>query len=739
MPTIAIVGSGSSSLGYIDGLIAKLALLPKDQQRQFRLEIFEKSPIAGSGLPYDKTIASLEHLINIHTVSTSMPAIAFSEDEQEKDDAIKRKAFFKWINNQENKDYIEKEFQKVFFDRFKKAYKRKYGDFSEDLFEGKMIFDEGFEQSEFYKINHDEEGFLEMLDYHRKKFATYKSKVEASYKEEKGFLPRIVYGFYAKALFDYKVAMLAKIIGPENIRIRTSTEVNGIEGVKTPKLRLKYGQESSEFDNVFIATGLWQEEPQAQEDDKYVSNIWPISNVENALEKAIDSAKKQGKKEARIAIKGTALSAIDVVRTIFKDGKEVDGVKLKVDMISRNGRLQKVKGNFTWLIQEWTKYFPQALESVFKEYGLEGQFDFNYRDEKVTHDQLNAGTHMAKLSQQIAKITQKIVADNKEKLIKEGKEPKDVFYMWQAVKLFFQIAQKAYENAAQSEEGERKAGLVEKAKYSRFMADFVEKNQNNYKLILDELFRFQDSNPFVQLEKDLAASQIGDTKDGDYIFENIYGLFMENIAFAKYLPKDELIFRKFYSRSFLGPLGAAMPPESAQHFLDLHKENVLDAKSVGYNQDSLRDMGYDLIIDTARNDTHKTTQSELLRSLIEAKVLDSSPITLSKEELSQFDPEYIRGKYGDEAARNMLKIAKETGENLTFDSNIIDKANFSAANSPNLTINLGAWGISAAIRSAKMSSEKLVSEFVAAQPLSVSPSKPLASAMAAQSSLQPTA
>lgn len=729
MTKIALIGSGSSSIGYMRGLIAELSKLTSDQRRQYQVRILEKSQIAGSGLPYDKHMVSPEHLFNVHTVSVSVPGVAMSDEPAEQARAIQeRDEFFRYINS--NKENLKKEFEEIFFKRFQRAFKRKFGAFNEADFQGVDIFSSGFQNTPFYQANQAKPGFLEMLDHHQKKFQNYVEKVEENIKNRNGFLPRIIYGFYSKALFDYHVNKLAGLIGAENITISTQTEVQALKKAEEQQLELDYKtlemQETQAFDEVFVATGLWQEEPDQEKNPKFIQNIWPVEKVEDAIHAAVANAYLQGRPEIKIGVIGTSLSAIDMTRTAFEEGEKIDGVKIKVDLLSRNGRFQKVKGSFRWLISEWIKYFPQALEGVFEKYGIpKSEFTFNYNNPNLAQDQANSSKHYNDLSNQLKKVVAKITEQNK------AKEGKDVLYLWQVLKLFMEISQETLKNVAAKEvDAARRQALLEKLRYYEETAKFVEENKDNYERIIDKLFETQDKDPFIQLRRDLEISTVGDTKDGEYIFENVYGFFIDALDTTKLmpsgervslLPADERIFRKIFSRSLVGQINAGMPPESAEYFLELHKKGILNAKDLGYDAKIERDAAprvtdshgnsqtYDLMIDTSRANVKKTTKSPLLKSLLEQGLLSTSPIKAEDLDVEYIHSKAAQTKYGKYLAE--IHKTKQQGSaegEIVFDDNVIDKSNFSPKNQPNLTIHLGVWGINGSMNSAKTAAESMV-------------------------------
>jgi uncharacterized NAD(P)/FAD-binding protein YdhS len=354
---IALVGSGSAAIGYLNAVRKKI-LQSGGDSKGLKIVVFEKSQIAGTGLPYDRSITAPEHLFNVQTVSSVVPTATLDGE-----DRLDRGQFIEWLNKDSTKIYLRSEFEKIFFERFKRAYRRKFGEFDDRLFGDKNIFDPAFEESEFYRQNQGKEVFVAMFEHHRRKFSSYVEKVERDAKDAYGFLPRIVYGFYSKALFDYQIEELRKL--GVDVEVRCETEVAAIQKISDAALAIvskgKH-QATEEFDHSFVASGLWHEEPSPYKNPNYVHNIWPANNVEELIERALKQAKEQGRDSIKIGILGTSLSAYDMFRTCFKDGMIVDGVRIEVDMCSRNGRLQKVKDNFNWLGESLTRHMPGAVE-----------------------------------------------------------------------------------------------------------------------------------------------------------------------------------------------------------------------------------------------------------------------------------------------------------------------------------------------------------------------------------------
>jgi uncharacterized NAD(P)/FAD-binding protein YdhS len=621
MKEVAIVGSGSSVIGYLDALRKKLQT---EKHQGLKITVFEKSQIAGSGLPYDKTMTSAEHLFNSQSVSTIVPIVTLKGVDQ-----VDRMAFFEWLKEGETKAYLRKEFENIFFERFKKAYRNKFGSFDEDGFLGKNIFTADFEESDFYKENAAKEGFVEMLQYHRTKFENYAKKIEADARDTHGFLPRIVYGFYSKVLFDYQVAKLREL-GVE-VEVRCGCEVALVKQVGEKILVQEKDADSAQvFDHCFVSTGLWQQEESPYKNPNYVHNIWPASHVEELIAGEIKKAKAEGRASISIGILGASLSAYDMFRTCFKDGMVVDGVAIHVDMCSRNGRFQRVKDSFNWLGDCLTRHMPKALANVMNARGLE------YKEGPAKDFYANLASNISNLMRQ--EMDKNLPQENQ-------------IHLYQVLAVFLEVLSAAYENnkdeAAALKINDLRLKLLE--------------NKDNYKETIS-LFKSLEIDQFEQLASDLKFF------DGDNIFLNIFNLFDTSAKYFDYLPDDEQLFFRKFAREFLGPTWAAMPPETAQDLLEKHKAGHLELRKLGRagklevpdeGQMAIFDsqgavVKYDIAINAASAKLKTQTTSTLYQSISE-NFADPLRPKLIEFSIGTSNPEkFLTEKYGKEFGMEML-------------------------------------------------------------------------------------
>ena len=108
-----------------------------------------------------------------------------------------------------------------------------------------------------------------------------------------------------KQNFEKQLEKLKSLIGAENVVEHKGTEVveNKLDATKN-KCEVKYKKVGSDevvtqdFDLMTIGAGrLPYEAPENDFGGKYVSKIWPISNVDKAIDAAILQAKKEGKED----------------------------------------------------------------------------------------------------------------------------------------------------------------------------------------------------------------------------------------------------------------------------------------------------------------------------------------------------------------------------------------------------------------------------------------------------------
>lgn len=688
--SIAIIGSGSASIGAIHQLFE----LKKQQKTEIdKVVIFEKSEIAGSGLPYDKSTTSPEHLFNIQTVNISIPYIALQEDIQ-KD----RKGFLNWLQQDETKDLLDNEFKNIFFERFKRVFAKKFA-ISDDRITASEFFDssQSFEESEIYKQYQENPEALAMINYHRDKFFGYKKQISEKSQDEFSFMPRIIYGFYSKALFEFWIEKLQEV-GIE-VEVKTQTEVEFLkEEDKKYKVGFKNIEkeiEISEFDYSYVGVGMFQYEDIKHKNPNYIRNIWPANKVEEAIENLALEASKKGEEYINIAILGSSLSAVDMVKSCFKDGNELYGVKIKVDLCSRNGRLQKTRSNFRWFDDEVQQFFPQALESVMKEKDL-------------TYTSYSTLSEFYKnMGQNLNKIFDKIIQENIDSAASQSSSEKspEKIHLYQVFGVFLDILQKAYQQNKQDDLAQQISDIKSE----------ITKNKEDYKTSLAFLNSLEEQNPFEALKSDIERSR----DISGQIFENVFNLFDNFASYRSKLPLDEQIFAKQYFRELLGRFWAPMPEDSSTYFLEKHEQGVLDVIKLGRSakmtipdqgQIELGDKKYDMMIDSSKAmKISKDTTSKLFQSLMSdvgALKPQKTEIAMSKEEFS----ETLKMKYGeviaDEISRNIISDQEEkaiyVSKNISFD------------NPSSVMINRAFFGINSSLKKA----EKLIKDSVATEQMS---------------------
>ncbi len=497
---IAIVGSGPAGAGFLSGLVS-LSNDPKNRGllAENTIHIFEKSAVFGAGLPYDSSITAPEHLLNIQTVSGSIPK---SLDGGTPDP----ESFLKWMKN--NEDFIKDKFLKIFKDRFNEKAEKRFGKKSE---------------SEYQKIP----DWVELKEHYDKLWSSFEKRY-LDLDKAKDFHPRILYGMFSISNFEKDLEIL-KSRGI-NVVLHPQSTVSRVDGDKNLSF-IENGEEKSErFAKIFIATGMMDDTKENEENSPVITKLWPIKEVTDRLEKLIDEAKESGKSNVKIAVKGTGLAAIDLVKTIFRDGlfesdeagklafipNEEGGVKVIVDMISRTGILPKVRGSWDETPESANKYGNMA--------------EFNQRIQKLNRDE-------------------------------DGKLP-----LWLLISNVAEEMSRIY----------KEAGFSEEATGFKSFANFANEVRNNSQ-IFERFLSYRNPDAFLELESDVsqALNEYGSPKD--IIWQNIYN---QLTGFATLLNESDKDFfdglirwRQNYS--------TPMPAKSAKELIALNKAGVLHVKALG--------------------------------------------------------------------------------------------------------------------------------------------------------------
>lgn len=317
---LALIGIGQAANGVFKELIRHIPTLIN---KGVRITIFEKSKIIGAGIPYNPTIAGPTHLLNVPVRSSSLPNNGID--------------FFQWITTPKNTKIIRDKFYEIHQERLKE------------------------------KLQKRPEAEDEVRENYQKIWRSIE-KFYLDFEDSSKFHPRIVYGIYSAILLEQNLKRL-RDSGIEVIEY-TDTEVTSLD--RDSVIGFKRNNDPKEnflkFDHIMIATDGWPKVKKT-ESEKHLSKIWPSAKMKNDLDQMIEEeiakrkAAKNPDRKIEIGIKGSNLSAIDVLREIYSDygyfeeigsGREKKVVftpfknqeaEIHVTMFSRGGNLPIVQGD----------------------------------------------------------------------------------------------------------------------------------------------------------------------------------------------------------------------------------------------------------------------------------------------------------------------------------------------------------------------------------------------------------
>lgn len=385
--------------------------------------------------------------------------------------------------------------------------------------------------------------------------------------------PRILIGVRNILLFEDAVCEI-KNLGVE-VNEHPQTEVISLEKIENnPSSQVKIGYKNAsdqlaifaDFSDIVMSTGRWrlQDEPKP----KYVPEVWPISEFKSNLLKIISeeiAQRKEGEgRKIKIAIQGQSLTAIDAVKTIL-DGssEEFKGYDIKIDMLSRSGVMQQVKGLQGWQKQEkFSQKFPQGTEinqEIIKEIaGKQGGQIRLWQVMLMTARALENGYRAegeelrANQAQEFVKLIINNVGRNNSVEISDAS-----------------LAAIDGSAIAQLEKFQTQFGLqLDGAKYHPIVAAFNE--------------RFLSEPPMEQLRSSLAMANSGDVLSGHLLRKSIYGQ-IDSLTLAPYLTADESAFRFQIIDRTISAFNNGMPIETAQYLIAKHEAGVLNCRVLGEN------------------------------------------------------------------------------------------------------------------------------------------------------------
>ncbi len=707
--SVGVIGTGPAGFGFISELSNQVKNHNLTNQDLKEIHIFETSSLMGAGLPYDPFYAEPEHLLNVSSSSFSMPNQGAE--------------FVEWIK--ENKEKITADFKQIFEERCQKKIQKRQ-------LEGEA---------------------KEALEAHYKNIW---NSFEARYLNlEIGetYHPRILFGMYQISTFEQELDILRS--AEIQITKHTNCECTNLTKDKNSyKIRIENEDpQIKELDAIVIATGRWSNKTNSKS-NRYIEDIWPASQMKDKIDSIAQEeiAKRQAagnnNKEIRIAIEGSRLSAIDVLKTIARDGAfitdeqgNVAGYRpqenpeyvIKVDMISRSGILPHVKSR------------PDYLKRV-------------YGTTTVPDDLKLEDSHL------------KSLAENQDGLI----------YQWQVYAMSLRTIELSYAKVGNEEMAEKCRNLIaqmvncvskdreltshdirtaDNSSVSKFILDLTQKfnlecDDVNYtkisQLIKDTLIT--EATPIEQLKLDLQHARVGDVQDtistqgndeGNYlIWSNVYRQ-TDVLSSLKYLPIDERIYRSSIMNVFHETLINSMPPIAAQEVIGLHDCGILEFVKGSANKIFIDENGletsekqrtegaefsdrkvkigereYDIAINTRGLGRNLKNCPPLYQSMQEQGLMESQKILIGSPEKYEEILQDLEMKYNEQDAKQiraeMQTSAIEIAGQIYFDNSQPNLQGLYAVDekgeklSENLLFTIAAGGINGAASQGRIAAQEVI-------------------------------
>lgn len=544
---ISLIGSGPTTIGFLLELLALIESqkISDEQAQQLVINIFEESSLLGAGAPYDLTKTGFQHISNIRNNSGTLPQSGAD--------------FMQWISA--NKDFIEQVFNKIFAQRLNEKISKQP--------DKEATFRQSYEA---IKANFKER-YLNLND------------------SQRTYHPRILYGIYRVALFEKIVGLLEE----KGVVINQYAKTKVVDFAQNPnqKFTLTFenitGESSTESDFVLLASGMAEKLPEIV-DENFLPSQWPESLLIAQVEKMVDKAKKSNLPQIEIGILGSSLSAIEAVRTIFYErifqGKadfELNGVAVKIDLISRSGLLPKVRA----------AYAP-----------------FDYKKQGGKFPEISILQEARDLKEQEGEI-----------------------HLWQILQMCAQKTEVFY----------RYFGHEAQAMEARRIAKFVGEAKENYPAILQEFAKLESPNSFKQLEIDIKKAKEGDM--GKLLGHQVaYGLIgMANPEILKLLnQEDRNLYDEFFS-TLHNLQDSPMPIPVAEELLGLHKAGLVNVVRMGYQKSGVKAQGSRFTITDENGATH--TYGALVRADGYVKELEKSGDKLHQKIAEQENNERVFAPY----------------------------------------------------------------------------------------------
>ena len=709
--SVGIIGTGPAGFGVIKELSTQVQNGALSNEDVSKIHIFETSSLMGAGLPYDPFYTEPEHLLNVSSSSFSIPN--------------QGREFLEWIT--ENKEKITADFKRIFEERCRKKIRER-------------------------QLEGEEK---EKLEAHYKTLWAGFEKRYLNLKIGETYHPRILFGMYQISSFERELDVLRgagiEVIPHTSCECTNLTKHDNSFTIRTKNE--KFGIQDIELDIAVVATGRWSNKTNSKS-NRYIEDIWPASKMKDQTDNIAreEIAKRQAagdnNKVVTIAIEGSRLSAIDVLKTIARDGTfitdeagNVVGYRpqenpeyiIKVDMISRSGVLPHVKSR------------PDYLKQVYGATSVP-------QDLKFDNAQLD------------------ILAQTQDNII----------YQWQVYAMSLRTIELSYTKVGNEEMAEKCRQLLaqivnciskdrevnsydikttDSSSVSHFMIDIISKfglecDEANYarisQLIKDSLIT--EATPIEQLKLDLQNARVGDVKDtistqgndeGNYlIWANVYRQ-VDMLSSFKYLPIDERIYRSSIMDVFHETLINSMPPIAAQEIISLHDCGILefvqaDANKVFVDKNGeeteerdrvegeefcdrkvkIGELEYDIVINTRGLGRNLKNCPPLYQSLQDQGLIQSQKILVgSREEYDEILQD-LEEKYGTQDAQKIHKELQrgmiEIDGQIYFDTSQTNITGLYATDekgnrlSENLLFSIMSGGITGAISQGHNAAQEIV-------------------------------
>lgn len=489
--TISLIGSGSTSIGFLLETLSLInsAQIDEKEAGDLVINIFEESSLLGAGAPYDLTKTGFQLITNIRNNSGTLPKSGAD--------------YLEWLK--ENRDFVGEVFDKIFAQRL--AEKIAKAPDKKDL----------FRQSYAAIAKNFKQKYLNLDD------------------SAKTYHPRILYGIYRAALFE-KIVEELRARGVVINEYGNSKVVNFRQSADEKfQLELNSHDEMrlAETDFVLFAGGMVEKAAQLVHEN-FLSSQFPEKNLRARLEKLAQEAKKTDKKEIRLGILGSSLSAIDAVRAVYYEkifqGQpdfEIDGIKIKINLISRDGRLPRVRAT----------YAP-----------------FDYKKDGGVFPEISMLKEARELYEENGKI-----------------------HLWQILEICAQKIAIFYDHFGQKPAAQAAFNF----------ATFIRDKKENYQEILEEFAKLEGVQGFSQLKAELARAESGDVEKM-LGYQVAYGLAApaHPAILALLSENDKKIYQEYFA-TLHNLNDSPMPAPVAQDLLSLHELGLVDIIKLGHRANAL--------------------------------------------------------------------------------------------------------------------------------------------------------